>query len=260
MIIGVDPGGQHLGLALARRNATAPMRTELLCVKTIRLREASWTEILERVAPTLESWINMGANVVAIEQAPPTAKEDRARLVRQAAVGWSLGRVSGMVEMLCRLPVSHHLPSEWRESMLTLSARSGLVRQKPTRRSTSRRPSLCDQKVRMVQTIGGGVFRISFLGCSHTFDVEGFDKLQVFGTACPSCAAISAKSPADLVRDEWKRLACEVIAHHYPDPFRTLELDARSRARDHAKQAWQLVGVPDACEAAGVAIHRARQP
>lgn len=58
----------------------------------------------------------------------------------------------------------------------------------------------------------------------------------------------------DDVRDAWKAAACAFVAHAYPQPYKRLVDDARSRART-AKHDWELAGVPDACEAVGIAIH-----
>jgi hypothetical protein len=58
----------------------------------------------------------------------------------------------------------------------------------------------------------------------------------------------------DDVRNAWKAAACAFVAHAYPEPYAALVADARSRART-AKHDWELMGVPDACEAVGIALH-----
>lgn len=58
----------------------------------------------------------------------------------------------------------------------------------------------------------------------------------------------------DDVRNAWKAAACAFVAHAYPEPYKELVADARSRART-AKHDWELAGVPDACEAVGIAVY-----
>lgn len=65
-------------------------------------------------------------------------------------------------------------------------------------------------------------------------------------------------SPDD-VRDAWKATACTYVGHAFPTAFQALVDDARARART-ATHAWQLAGVPDACEAVGIALYGLATP
>lgn len=95
--------------------------------------------------------------------------------------------------------------------------------------------------------------------CGHEVTVDGMASLTAMGTNCPRCRdREKRRDPAEEIRDAWKLLACDGIAHFFPILFAELVTDARSRARDKTKEPWQLAGVSDACEAAWIAIHTAR--
>ncbi len=259
VVVGCDPSSSYVGLGLVSSSPESRLGFGLDGLLSIRLRTVSWQEVEERIGPVIERWSAPGV-VLAIEQPPPTARKDRTKTVQQAAVSWPIGRVSGLLEMHAKLTTVYALPGDWRDSMLTLSARAGLVRQKP-RRSGITRPSLCSTPVRDVRAVGDGKLLITFRGCGHAHEVHGYERLKEVGGICPQCGSAAkndTRSHAEQIREEWKKLACEITRVHFPAMFATLENDARSRARDHGKEAWRLAGVPDACEAAWVAAHVAR--
>jgi hypothetical protein len=69
----------------------------------------------------------------------------------------------------------------------------------------------------------------------------------------PSRRLLGPRTTSQQIREAWKAAACIAVCAMWPDPYRALCDDARSRART-SREEWQLAGVSDACEAAGIAL------
>ncbi len=113
--------------------------------------------------------------------------------------------------------------------------------------------------VRDVVPMGEGLYRVAYKGCDHGHIVSGYAYLRSAPTSCPRCAmeatAKVSMDPAQMVRDEWKRIACLFVRHFYPEKYDQLVSEARGRARNQEKPDHHLAGVSDACESVGVALH-----
>jgi hypothetical protein len=254
-VVGIDQSNTSTGVALLDAPGGRPALLDLRAVHGWGAARASDTaaRVLEIVTP----WCDP-ATEVRCELAPPTAREETHH-GRQAEIGWGLGYLGGLIvgALLFRPdgPSVACVPvSEWRTRMLELSTRWGVFAEAPALRP----PSIGAQPPtrRQVERDGDG-FLLHWEGCEHRTPLLDFAALQASTlTRCPTCAGAAnaaAADPAEWRRQEWKRLACRLVSIHWPDPYRALVADARSRARSE-KQDHELSGVADACEAVWIGL------
>lgn len=252
--IGCDPASDYVGLGIEQPDGKMEMHRR-------RMGKDLEGSVQRRVWPLLQEVagrVDGGGVVLALERPPPTARTDT-RHGHQAAIGYPIGYVSGLIAaraIQLGFEVVRVNVSPWRDSMLIDAARRGLVLDRPGRKR--RRKALgAKSPVRRIDRGAHGERSVLWVGCEHSYrltpDADLLPQINhlVEAGGCPEC-----RRPAtpDEVRDQWKRVACQWAKHRWPDSYRRLVVEARRSARtdrpDH-----QLAGVPDACEAAGVAHH-----
>lgn len=254
-VIGIDQGGEHIGLGVLE--GEIGRKPELLLLRSVRGDSRGDAErTAELVVDALEEHLVPGTRVL-LERAPDKARADVKRR-GQALVGWSLGFLAGLIfgeirrrRARSEIGVGLEAVADWRASMLLLSHQWGVGAQKPSakggpRPSPSREP-------RTVERIERG-FVVRWGACGHGTPVSDLIGLRSFPhERCPKCHSIGKIEPgADERRDRWKELSCRLVRAHWPGPYEALVADARSRARtdppDH-----RLAGVSDAADATWIA-------
>ena len=245
--LGCDPGSDYMGLAR--------LDGDSLTMSRIRMGGGALTS-----ANVNDVRWHMGDDrmVVGIEQPPPTVRKD-VNHGHQAPIGWRLGLAAStvIVPALRRgWPVTEVPVGEWRATMLVHAARGGLLIQKPSRRGRVGRPMLTPtgSTVARAQRLGeSGGFEVHFKWCAHVHVADNYeDMIEIVN--CPECAKPPKPVTYDEIRDAWKRICCEWVAHFWPDEYVRIVAQAKKTARTE-KPDHQLVGVADACEAVGVAVH-----
>tara|TARA_R110000824_G_scaffold54028_1_gene149041 strand:+ start:7101 stop:7898 length:798 start_codon:yes stop_codon:yes gene_type:complete len=258
MIFGVDPSGSYVGLA-------SVVDAEVTGLRSVRCftgepERSYW----DRIRPAILEMVGDEAVAVwAIEKPPPTAKSS-ANHGHQAVIGYSVGYISGMIACGSRPwgRVERVEVSPWRASMLIWAARRGLLLSKPPKS-----PPIVSAARKIqpytVERYGGTCLAVVWTGCGHQLVFETFTAMQsslMHWAGCPQCAVVarrgapSSMTPDEWRRDEWKRMACQVVEKFWPDLYVALVEDAKSRAKT-IKPDHRLAGVADACEAACIALH-----
>ena len=257
-VAGIDPSNGYTGIAAAR--PAAQLRDRLLEARAVRLFEEDAycvRSIRERIAPVLDQWIADDL-LLAIEQAPPTAREDMGHGA-QAEIGYAQGWLGGMIcgRYADTARIERFGPSPWRDTMIVEAARNGLLLQKPTRASlTSAQGGAAVTRVLRVDRAPQGGFNVLWRGCAHVFWCLNMGAVQAKPDRCPECAKGDKPRPAvgADIRDAWKALACRFVAHFWPEIYEGIVAPARERAHTNPPD-HRLAGVPDACEAVGIALH-----
>lgn len=244
--VGVDPSNSWVGLARADGERLA----ELVAVRCFP-GEPERT-VHERIRPWMprdpRGWS------LVLEEPPPAS---RANHGRQAPIGYAVGYMSGLIAAgWPPRAVSKVQVSAWRDAMIVLAARRGLLLEKPTRRPKPKGLKGRMGKLRRAQGRPGLV--VTWLGCDHEQVFESLSALQAnTPPACPDCAGVVVEADGmddhEWRRDEWKRIACHGIAELWPGLYQPVVDDARSRARSNRPD-HRLEGVADACEAAWIAV------
>jgi len=249
-VIGIDPGSGELGYTWTRPTGAEP--PEVLELDFLR------TEGEERTTEGIHFLFRLGRRVEqagatsvlwAVEAAPPKLKKGQhgSHISGAGPERWrTVARVAAL--MLGHEFVQVGI-SPWRRTMAALDRRwSGRRRGRPTPRPRGR----C--KVAGTKRIPGAMVRVTF-ECGHRDDWMSAALLDGHQPACPACSRMPAgATPSDLTTDEHKRAACDWVALHWPDHFERLVEGPRKRAKTR-KPDHRLTGVPDACEALGVACH-----
>ena len=254
-VLGVDPGSEHVGLAVR-------VNDEVVYLGAVRMLpelHRSWA----RIDDVLTRY--QGFDAVLIERPPPTVRAD-VEHGPQAVIGYAIGRVTGAVESWCwsRGIVPQLVDvSTWRDAMLVDANRRGLRLVKPSRHAVPDRgnaPARFDAfTVKQTPGTGGATgrppsFDLEYTACGHRHVAGSFDQLAAARRAHPTCAICSPAAkpagPAD-VRERWKEAACAYANLVAPSAYRALVEHTRSRAKT-IRHDWQLAGVADACEALGL--------
>lgn len=278
MIVGLDLSNSHTGVAALLLDG--PRRPALVRVESLRmsgtadafggaLRVFNAVRESEELQPTpdgskwdpdsRDGWRHPPPARVAIEIPPATARED-VHHGGQAAIGWSLGYLQGMVEHPLRRGgrrIDHVHVSLWRQAMLEWSTRWGVLAQAPPREPPPPALEPGVKRQRFDVERDGSAFRIVWAGCGHTEDGGSLERLQASPPVrCARCVASTrAPAPADPAewrRQQWKKLAVELVARHWPEPYERFVIPARRRARTE-KPDHELEGVSDGCEAVWIA-------
>lgn len=243
-LVGVDASVRLTGLGFLERREGD--RLELSSVETLGRRTDGVMGLANRVAAVVRERAPTGS-VISIEVPPPTGKRST-RHGGQAQIGWSIGRLTGMLEVLLGSDYQVRLVavSDWRAAMLDASTRWGHPASKPRpgRDQAARAPRLT-----RVERERGSIFLI--WACGHRTRARSgsmADLERAAQAGCPECARVTTFDP----RDAWKALAVRLAAHHWPSVVRSAVQNARSRARDPGKADHRLSGVADACEAAWI--------
>lgn len=244
MVIGLDLATRITGAAAVR---PAP---HVLLQRAEPLRVAPSVDGARKI---LDWLLPHRPDLVVVERPPMVVSKDVAH-GSQAAIGYALGRMSGLVEGMLH---AHRVPyvlvdvGDWRDTMLATSTRMGVPASKP---GTQPKPTPmfgARQRVRLERTDGQleAVYE-----CGHRRPVPSIDALPRIAS-CPKCSATPPEMKrSDWVRGEWKRLACELVRAHWPGPYAELVATARAAARTD-KADHELVGVSDAAEAVWIAVH-----
>lgn len=259
--IGVDAASRnYTGIAcLVARPSGLPELVELHAIRMLPPEEGGlWRAAEERLWPVVDRLCADHPDApLVVEQAPPTAHQDTGKKGRQAAIGFPLGLVAGLV-CARRLDPRPRLvdPGEWRRRMLELGQGLGLGLSAPRREGESApAPGPLPPKAIGADGISrvGKLFRIRYR-CGH--EVDFAPPPQDAPSLCPRCSGpqpVDRRTDAERIRDEWKAVACRFVASLWPDKYSALVAGASSRAAN-IREDHQLAGVADACEAVGVAL------
>lgn len=254
-VAGVDQSNRQCGLAIldcipGRR----PLLLELVSLPGAGSGRQVETarRVLDRLEPRIHAFPQ--SSRIRIEQAPPSGSQHHGQ---QAVIGWSLGLLAGLILGGLRdYDAELVTVSAWRTRMLEVSTRWGVLAQAPPKSPPP--PPLGAKPARKAVTraVSGPGFEVRFEGCTHVTPVADYGALMAFTIpVCPQCgAATRAKRiDPDWRRGEWKRLACRLVAAHWPEPYAALVASARASARvEHEDH--ELAGVSDACEAVWIAL------
>lgn len=246
MIIGLDLATQITGAAAIR------VGTGITVCELERLRVSCSVEGAQRII----NWLLPRSPDLVVVERPPMVLPKELDHGSQAEIGYKLGRMSGLVEMGLH---AHGLPyrlvdvSDWRETMLEVSTAMGVPASRPGAQPKPTPMFGARQRVR-VEIIDGT--RVIVWECGHRKAHTSIEALQRVGS-CPTCSATPPEMKrSDWIRDQWKRLACDLTRQHWPEPYAVVTRKARERARVE-KADHELVGVADACEGAWIAVHGA---
>ncbi len=251
-VVAVDPGSRHTGVASAVLVDGQPEVTSLAGV--VMHQGDAERSVRERVLPLLRS---SPAAVLWLEE-PPDYRHSDVEHGSEARIGYALGWVSGLIAGGAGLSTRRVAVSDWRTSMVTTCGRRGIFVEPPRRARAPSTPAAIAQRFDIAGRPAGGFIR-TWRGCGHTQQFISFAELSRAGAgACGICSGPEAKQPdpAEWVRDEWKRIACHSVQRLWSGLYAELVAEARGRQRgpgsppDH-----RLPGVPDACEAAWIAVH-----
>lgn len=248
LALGIDASTSHVGLAVVRGRPEG--RAELLCLASVRGDgvEGVRTQV-SGVLAVVGGWyadLGLEGARVRIERAPRTARGD-VQHGKQAALGWALGYVAGVIEARLECSAMRLQPAElvevrdWRASMLALSTAWGRPAIPPSR-GAARPAERIEQIARIVRAAS---VEVTF-GCGHTQQVE---RRLLLGVR--SCAQCGDSKPVDM-GEAWKELACALVAHHFPEQYGPFVALARKRSRKD-KPDHKLEGVSDGCEAVWIA-------
>lgn len=260
--IGIDPGNSYTGMCQLFWLDDGQIHTVVLH-RIVGLGPMERT-FAERIVPALVSnSLALAAAervAVGVERPPPTARKD-VNHGHQAPIGEAAGFTAGLVVGECmRRGWSHHRLSvqSWRQPMLIWAARKGFVRQAPSRRRQRAIPGTHSRsRVQLLERVpseDGEGWDIIWKDCDHKTRATTYEAMTAaVERGCAACAKPQVPATADEVRDAWKRLACEIVEHFFPDAYRALVHEAAAAAKS-VKPDWQYAGVADACEAFGIAL------
>ena len=251
MVVGIDLSSSLTGVALVSGDA---QRVHLHWTRMVRVPEDPWRGV-ERILELIPG----DASRVLIER-PPTVVKSDVRHGSQAAIGYALGRMTGLLEgELRRKGLAYRLVEvrDWRATMLRTSTAWGVpATPPPPKPPPPPPPSPLFQRARAVRE-GGTVYLV--WPCDHRVPVDPSGPIG--DTACRVCAREEGRKSkekplnrAQWVSAEWKRLACRLVAAHWPEPWAAVVADARGRARTERAE-HELAGVADAAEAAWIGVH-----
>ena len=289
--LAVDPGNRHTGIACAWTNAPTPgiKDIHLAAMEGIVMFAGDVERsVRERVIPALldaagaipespartqdgvslsyeekRTLLRNAGTPLWLEEPPDFSRSD-VNHGSEARIGYAEGWLSGLVAGQMGLPTRRVTVSEWRATMLIACGAYGTWVVAPSRRRAPTPLAVAAQRSDVTSCPDGG-FRRTFRECGHTQIFASFSDLKKHATgSCSVCALPRPKEldPAEWVRDEWKRIACAGIKRAWPERYAPLVAEARGRRRvkpgdtappenaDH-----HVVGVPDACEAAWIAVH-----
>ncbi len=242
--LGIDPGSHYMGLGILRDDGGADARA-------VRMQGYAPDRQHARIRQALAELGVSGddEDLVAGCEEPPRSVTTKVRRGAQAPIGWKLGLMAGMaVGALAPRPVTMLSVSDWRKTMLGERRRVGLLEEAPSRRSLEKATLGVHVGIRVD---ADGRQWVRFRGCGH--DVRCPSR-RAIPRVCPRCAK-GDPHVDDIVRDVWKRLACELVERRYPELYGRLVVEARSRAKAEDRPEHHLEGVADACEAIGVTLH-----
>jgi hypothetical protein len=267
-VFGLDPGSTCLGIAVlgARPHESPPEPPPLW--RFCHLRPKPLPAYFRQLK-LLGLDPGLGIQAVAVEHPPPTAKGS-ANHGRQAPIGHALGWYGGLtVGWLAGGRVGGRdfetlepEPQQWRASMLHWSAVWGLplphakdlVALRAQQARARARAVQLDQRVDRLRRVDDRLV-VTYVGCDHEWSGLA-DEYHKVPPACLTCSAPKPARPRDeLIREAWKEIACMFVRHHWPDAFQGLLLGAQDRARKDSpdRPAHTYAGLPDACEAVGIA-------
>lgn len=264
MIVGLDLSNTITGIGAIWPVGVS--RPELRWVGSLRMlgtAEAPYSSIrvvnavhdIEALTPG--EWEHPPPARVGIEIPPDTARAD-VHHGGQAAIGWALGYLQGLVEAPLRRGgrrIAHVEVAAWRRAMLVWSNRWGVLAQEPAMNPPPVASELMKRQPFEVARKGTG-FELVWAGCGHRSPVASYE--QLIGSppyACPECEPERLRKladPAEWRREQWKILACRLVQAHWPVEYAALVADARERVRTE-KADHELAGVADACEAVWIA-------
>lgn len=198
---------------------------------------------------------------------PPDFSRSDVHHGSEARIGYAEGWLSGLVAGQMGLTTHRVTVSAWRATMIATCGKRGLYVTAPSRRTAPTALAMAAQRSTVTGRPGGGFVR-TFTECEHTQSFASFADLKRSTGTCAACAVpTKAIDPADWVRDEWKRIACQGIQRFWPELYAPLVATARGRRRPKSGATapteipdHQVTGVPDACEAAWIAVHALSVP
>lgn len=244
VIGGIDPSSDYIGLAEldAEPGARPEQRPPLVTLASVRAGKRGHDVTLRSTLACLEL---RAASTYAIERSPPSGTKKRAQAAIGDAIGWYGGLVAGGLIMGGHGVQRVHV-SSWRTSMLRYAAAWGARVPHPKHERDTVRKRRNQAKAERMRDGSIQIRR----PCGHVATCQLPSMVQaVLESSCPDC---SGARPSLDMRTRWKRAACRFVAQLWPDPYAALVADARSRARTERPD-WELAGVPDACEAVGIA-------
>lgn len=198
---------------------------------------------------------------------PPDFSRSDVHHGSEARIGYAEGWLSGLVAGQVGLPTHRVTVSAWRATMIATCGKRGLYVTAPSRRTAPTALAMAAQRSTVTGRPGGGFTR-TFTDCGHAQSFASFVDLKRSTGTCATCAVpVKTVDPADWVRDEWKRIACQGIQRSWPDLYAPLVATARGRRRAKPGEAapteipdHQVAGIADACEAAWIAVHALSVP
>lgn len=238
MIVAVDAAtGHYTGLAVFDGDCD-PVLHRVKCFS------GDWERTyLERIRPiTLEVLATPGPHTVAVERPPPTANKNQGPRIGQAAIGYPIGYLSGLVVhdfVVAGHEVLKVDVSPWRDTMLSVAARCGIDPTPKLPKSTML-PLVRNLRNQLVAT---------WSTCDHR-QVTTLEDLQNGRLkTCPICVG-------ELIdkTDRWKATACNFVRQQWPKAYAPILAAAKANA-DKAHLDHRYAGVADACEAACIGLH-----
>lgn len=262
MIVGIDPSSSdYTGWAAVSPNSRLPLRERIITFGSIRCTDRTAFSAALRIEEELQRYQD-GIERVCIERAPASFRGDAGH-GKQAEIGWVQGYTAGVIAtVLCRDEPIEAPVSAWRKHMQVLAGREGLPLHTPTGTVAPSfdRASVGRSEIKGMKAVGGGKLRITYK-CGHEGICPNLDNLSTdLWQRCQTCRKDTAPHKTvpgryELVRDGWKANACAFVQRFAPDPYAVLVEQARGRAKRQGLKDHELSGVPDACEAVGIALY-----
>ena len=198
---------------------------------------------LERIRPIVLVVLSRpGPHICALERPPPTAHKGQGPRIGQAAIGYPIGYLSGLVAhdfVVAGHQVERIDVSPWRATMVEVAARRGIDLTAKLAKATLL-PIKRDAKNRLVLT---------WSGCDHERLINLGDLQRSRHPNCPTCVGELMDAS-----DRWKAAACSFVRQMWPEIYDRVVEEAKAGAKashlDH-----RYAGVADACEAACVGLH-----
>jgi hypothetical protein len=293
--LAVDPGNRHTGIACATQGDMGT-DIDLVALAGITLHAGDVERsVRERIVPALldatgkipvdgvpalahlpyvevqrdvllRTLRNVDRVSIWFEEPPDYSRSD-VRHGSEARIGYAEGWLSGLVAGQMGLPTRRVAVSAWRETMIRTCVQRGLYIVAPSRRMAPTPLAVAAQCSTVTGRPGGGFVR-TFTDCGHAQSFASFADLKRSTGICATCAVpVKTADPANWVRDEWKRIACQGIQRFWPELYASLVAAARGRRRAKPGEAaptevpdHQVAGIADACEAAWIAVHALSVP
>lgn len=286
MILGVDPSMKAIGLALV---GYAPrLRDAVLEVEVVRVGARGPVAAARAAMALAVDWVAAHGELaaVAVERPGGGARADYGpRSQAEAAEGpaW----VGGLVAMGIALELGLDDPLrfrswEWRQTMLARAAQECLRLAPPMKGLAAPRPRApmaagsaggslgvenpwdgARRVARPPKVERVGAAFVLIYACGHRLERPNYEAVSATlrDVGCPVCREPKVVQPKETLpgggkerTDQWKEQAWFFFHHARPDLAARLLADARGRAREE-REPWRHVGVADACEAVGVAVH-----